>query len=461
MEQFIYLIIENKEWIFSGIGVIVLSVLAKFIFSMKQSRNLSPAPILSSTDGSIVINGAVNTTAHDGSSVVIATGNVTIGITIEEYENVLKSKETEIRDALERLSSADIEKRKVLEKELAIAREKLLNLEVAFEEQKVKLAEASKALEDFQKDFAPKQFKQAQEALSKGDLSIAKNLFQKAYNNGKKNAAEAAYFIGILEETNINFFAAQKYLNEAARLEPKEPVYLDAAGRIAYLLGDYEKAEKLFSKAIGTPEQGSKKTIQSHKAIYKNNLATVYQSQGKYDKAERLYNQAVNMWENTLGPKHHYVGQCLNNLGGLLKSLGRYNDAVSLYKRILPLLENAFSKDHLLISDCANNLAVVYSVKGNYKDAKPLYVQALRIRKEILGNNHPLVGQSLNNLADLYHSEGHLEEAEPLYLRSLSITESRYGQNHSEVAIILNNLAELYRLQKSYDKAEHLYERAL
>lgn len=36
MEQYVHWIIENKEWIFSGVGVIlfsVLGVLAKFYFS--------------------------------------------------------------------------------------------------------------------------------------------------------------------------------------------------------------------------------------------------------------------------------------------------------------------------------------------------------------------------------------------------------------------------------------------
>lgn len=461
MEQFIYWIIENKEWIFSGVGVILLSVLAKFIFFRKQSIILSPAPIISSTDGSILINGSVNTTAHEGSSVVIATGKVTIGITIEEYEAGLKRKETTIREALERLTADNLEKRKILEKELAVTGERLSNLEVAFEDQKIKLAEASKALEDFRKDFAPEQFRQAQKALSKGNLSIAKNLFQHVLEYGKKNTARAAYFLGILEEANIEFSAAQKHLYEAASLEPQNAIYLDAAGRIAYILGDYGKAETLFAKAIAAPERGSKQTKQSHRAIYNNNLATVYQAQGKYSEAERLYNQAVSIWEKTLGPKHPYIGQSLNNLGGLLKSLGRYDEAISLYNRILPLLEKAFSKDHLLFADCANNLAVVYNAKGRYKDAKPLYKQALRIREDILGNSHPLVGQSLNNLAELYHTEGLLSEAEPLYLRGLSITEIKLGQTHSEVAIILNNLAELYRLQKRYDEAESLYKRAL
>lgn len=461
MDQFIYWIIENKEWVFSGVGVILLSAVAKFIFSRKQSRILSPAPIISSTDGSILINGSVNTTAHEGGSVVIATGKVTIGITIEEYEAGLKRKETEIREALERLTVDNLEKRKILEKELAATRERLSNLEVAFEDQKVKLAEASEALQDFRKDFAPEQFRQAQQALNKGDLSIAKNLFQNVLEYGKKNAAKAAYFLGILEETNIEFSAAQKHLSEAASLEPQNAIYQDAAGRIAYILGDYGKAETLFAKAIAAPERGSEQTKQSHKAIYNNNLATVYQAQGKFTEAERLYNQAVSIWENTLGSKHPYIGQCLNNLVGLLKSLGRYDEAISLYNRILPLLEKAFSKNHLLFADCANNLAVVYNAKGRYKDAKPLYKQVLRIREDILGNSHPLVGQSLNNLAELYHTEGLLSEAEPLYLRGLSITEIKLGQTHSEVAIILNNLAELYRLQKRYDEAESLYKRAL
>jgi tetratricopeptide (TPR) repeat protein len=461
MEQFINWIIENKEWIFSGIGIILLSVLAKFIFSRKQTSVLSPVPIVSSKDSSILINGSVNTIAHERSSVVIATGKVTIGITIEDYEAGLKRKEIEIRDSLTKLVTDDLEKRRILEKELATVRDSLLNLEVAFEMQKVKLVETSKALEDFHKNFVSEHLREAQIALCKGDLSLAKIIFKTVLEKGKKNAAKATYFLGILEETNIEFSAAQKHFYEAAYLEPQNAIYQDAAGRIAYILGDYGKAEMLFAKAIAAPGRGSKQTKQSHKAIYNNNLATVYQTQGKYNEAERLYKKTVSVWEKTLGAKHPYIGQCLNNLGGLLKSLGRYDESISLYNRILPLLEKAFSKNHLLFADCANNLAVVYNAKGWYKDAKPLYEQALRIRKKILGNNHPLVGQSLNNLAELYHTEGLLDEAEQLYCRSLSITETKLGQNHSEVAIILNNLAELYRLQKRYDEAESLYKRAL
>lgn len=422
---------------------------------------MNPAPIISSADGSILINGPVSTTAHKGGSVVIATGKVTIGITIKEYEAGLKRKESEIREELKRLRLDDLEKRKILEKELVATRDRLSNLEVAFEDQKIKLAEASESLQDFRKDLAPEQFRQAQNALNKGDLSLAKNLFQNALEYGKKNAAKAAYFLGILEEAGIEFSAAQKHFYEAASLEPQNAIYQDAAGRIAYILGDYGNAEKLFSKALNAPQRGSKKSKQSHKAVYINNLATVYQAQGKYKEAEQLYNQAVNIWQKTSRQKYAYIGQCLNNLGGLLKFLGRYDESINLYNRILPLIEKQFSKDHLLFADCANNLAVAYNAKGYYNEAKPLYKQALYIREKILGNTHPLVAQSLNNLADLYHTLGLLAEAEPLYKRSLSIVETKLGKNHSEVAIILNNLAELYRLQKRYDEAEPFYKRAL
>ena len=66
---------------------------------------------------------------------------------LEQFENLLKERNKEI---LDKIGQADPEQRALLEKELAAIKAKYDNLQKPYEEQKARLAEAYKALDDFQ-----------------------------------------------------------------------------------------------------------------------------------------------------------------------------------------------------------------------------------------------------------------------------------------------------------------------
>jgi hypothetical protein len=160
-------------------------------FSEKPKE--TPTSTISASNGSIAAGGNVSSTASTGGISVVATGNVTIGITLEQYEAGLKRKEQETRTELAQASITDKNKIALLEKEQSEVQAKLKNPEAALEEYKNKLVQAYRALDDLKQEIPLNQLEQAQQALTKGQSSDAEVLFQKVRSQGKEKAAEADY----------------------------------------------------------------------------------------------------------------------------------------------------------------------------------------------------------------------------------------------------------------------------
>ena len=101
-------------------------------------------------------------------------------------------------------------------------------------------------------------------------------------------------------------------------------------------------------KALGTDHPSVARDL--------NNLGLLYKALGDYDKAEPLYERALEIDEKVLGPDHPNVAIRLNNLGSLYNNLGDYDKAEPLYKRALEINEKALGPDHPSTVLCRNNL---------------------------------------------------------------------------------------------------------
>ncbi len=88
-------------------------------------------------------------------------------------------------------------------------------------------------------DFTPDQLKQAKKALAQGETGNAEALFQKALNQSTAQAAEAAYHLGVLAESRIDYLKANEYYAKAVQLQPDNPYYLNALGGLQRTLGLY------------------------------------------------------------------------------------------------------------------------------------------------------------------------------------------------------------------------------
>jgi tetratricopeptide (TPR) repeat protein len=437
---------------FIGSGVVVAAGAAWALYRhfSKQPSSETKQPVTG-----VQIGGSVTA----GRDVVIQN----IHTTPEQFDALLQKR---LKEVMAQISQADPQQRAVLEKELAAIKAKHDNLQTAFEEQKVKLAEAYQALDKFKQEVPAGQIEQAQKALAQGQTGAAEKLFQQVLDKSTKEAekrtaeaAVAAYQLGGLAESRIAYGQAESYYRQAVQLQPDNPIYLNVAGTLSQTLGHYQESEKLLKRALEIMEK-SLKPDDPDVATSLNNLASLYHNQGKYGEAEPLYQRALAIYEKALGPEYTYVATALNNLAGLYQDQGKYGEAEPLYKRALAIDEKAMGPEHPLVATGLNNLAGLYYAQGKHGEAEPLYKRALAIDEKALGPEHPNVAIRLNNLAGLYYAQGKYGEAEPLCKRALAIDEKSLGPEHPYVAKCLGNYAALLKKMGRDAEAAPLEARA-
>jgi tetratricopeptide (TPR) repeat protein len=268
----------------------------------------------------------------------VAGGDIfNIQFTPDQYAHFLQNIN---RELLDKLPGAGPEQRETLLREIEAFREKYANLEKAYEEQKTKLAEAAKALDDFSQDVAPDRIEKAKEALARGETGLAEDLFRQALDKSAAEAAEAAYQLGALAESRIDFQQARAYYEKAVHLQPDNPQYLNSAGLMALELGFYGEAEPFLKKALEIHEQALAPE-NPYVAASLSNLARLYRTQGKYAEAEPLYQRSLAIYKKTLGPEHPDMANSLNNLAVLYQDQGKYAAAEPLFQQALDIREQA------------------------------------------------------------------------------------------------------------------------
>src|SRR5262249_28814302 len=246
---------------------------------MQQSARL--ASKLSAIVCATILAAAVSASAKEGETRCetkffghIVCGNLTIGITREEYEDGLKKRAEEIRgeeaekrvqlqklmELTERATSAEkdslrsqiaaveAEKRK-LEAESKGVADRLTNLQASYDGLVQKLAEANAALEAFAPLISKDAFTQAQAMLSRGDVLGAERKFVEiadAAGRIREKAdvveARAIFEAGKLAEERIDWRAANAHYARAAKLQPSNWQYAQRAGELARRMGDYATA---------------------------------------------------------------------------------------------------------------------------------------------------------------------------------------------------------------------------
>jgi tetratricopeptide (TPR) repeat protein len=223
---------KTLAFIGGGLAIAIGGVWQAYLQFSERPKQTTTIP---TPNGVITAGRSVSSTASTGGVAVVTTGNVTIGITREQYEAGLKRKEQDTRAEIAQASAADKDKLALLEKELTDVQTKLNNPEAGLEEYKNKLAQAYRALADLKQEIPHKELKQAQQALAKGETADAENIFQKVLSQGnKEKAAEAAHQLVQLAYDRIDYTAAYQYSKEAADLQPDTSLYLKAPGKIPY-----------------------------------------------------------------------------------------------------------------------------------------------------------------------------------------------------------------------------------
>ncbi|KPA18790.1 NB-ARC domain-containing protein [Candidatus Magnetomorum sp. HK-1] len=443
-------IINNIQWIFSGIGVLIISLfLTKFIKEKKNETtriNFSfPRHKDDAEKSKQEAEGKGIAQASHGSTANVI--NIQ-GIPPEEYQRLSEDfgiTKNAVKNFFKIIEQKEIPKEDwdFTLRQIATRHKELLsrldqfNVTVDTKIQELRL-KAEESISEGDYDNADKYL----------DKALERQMFcitnaEKELTNCKLSAAEMKVNKGDIELIRINYKAATKLFKEAVELVPgghelKKAEYSQKWGDAARDAGFYTESQTALEQCLEIRQKLLPKYHPDIATTF-NNLAVLYKSQGKYEETEPMYQISLGIYETVLGKDHPYVATTLNNLAGLYKSQGKDKDPEPLYKRSLRIREAKFGKDHTDVATTINNLAGLYSFQGKYKKAELLYQRCLEIRETKLGKDHPDVATTINNLARLYSFQGKYEEAEPLYKRSLGVYEKALGKDHPNYKIFLQN----------------------
>lgn len=89
------------------------------------------------------------------------------------------------------------------------------------------------------------------------------------------------------------------------------------------------------------------------------NRAHYYEEVGDYEKAERLLSRAVAMKERSLGPDHPAMAEDLHNLGLLNLALEKHDRAEELLVRALGIRRQQLGANHPDVFETLNAIALV------------------------------------------------------------------------------------------------------
>ncbi len=160
---------------------------------------------------------------------------------------------------------------------------------------------------------------EASVALQREQPHEAAPLLQRALEVDEDNSL-AWHLLGICREKTGDFGGAMKCFESALKASPEDPDVANDIGRLAFLMGKPEVAEKLFRIAVaGRPDAPDGY----------NNLACALRDQMRYDEALQVLKPAI-----AAQPQHAILW---NTLGTVVNELGEVEQAAPLYAEALRL----------------------------------------------------------------------------------------------------------------------------
>lgn len=440
------------------VGELIKGIDPRALAKLEKTRQ--PKAAVSAISGGIVVGGKLTVDGSNGGTAIVTTGDVRIGLTVEQLEQALARKEKAIREELSRVNAEDKQHVAILEKELVDALQKSQNLEASLKEHQTKLTLATKNLDRFKLTVPKAEIDRAKHSLSQGDTSTAEELLSRTYAASTEQAAEAAFQLGELAHERIDYTKARDYYAEAVRLRPENSHYLTKLGEILYELGRHSQALPWLKEAL-TIRRKVFGPVHLKVAENLNDIAGVYCAQGKYGEAEPLYQESLAIRKKLLGSEHPEVASALNNIGEKCREIGEWERAVSFFQEALTIFEKTYGREHRDVAAVLNNLGKLYYAQGLFEKAEPLLEEALEIDTKLLPPNHPDTATDLNSLGVLYFAKQQWHKAERMHIKAIDIRKKSLPATHADSGISYYNLARVHEAQGKLKKAEPLFRRAL
>jgi tetratricopeptide (TPR) repeat protein len=428
-------LMRTKFWVVMGPAILTGTIL----IAIAIWSGHSPQPVQVNNDDAVAVQN-------------LGAGNV--DVTVNKIEGLSNQQYNTLLDELDDLQPNREANQKVLNNLLSQIDVKNLSIT----ELQVKVGKYEKRIIELLKDDEVSE--DVKSLVLAGKLDEAEYLVDDIVGNQEKELAESYYQQGQVKELRLKYNEVKEAFEKAARMQPLNSKYLNAAGIINQELARHDSAISYFEQALAADV---KTYGEDHPnvAIRRNNLGLAYHSLGQYEKAIAYYEQALASDVKTYGEDHPNVAIRRSNLGLAYKSLGQYEKAIAYHEQALASDVKTYGDDHPNVASRRNNLGLAYHSLGQYEKAIAYHEQALASDVKTYGEDHPKVATYRNNLGSAYISLGQYEKAIAYIEQALASDVKTYGEDHPRVASRRNNLGSAYQSLGQYEKAIAYIEQAL
>jgi tetratricopeptide (TPR) repeat protein len=321
-------------------------------------------------------------------------GEITIGLSQEDFLATLTRREGELRADLERAHGAE---QALLQAQLDVVLTEKADVETAYRQTLEELGRLQETLRGFEGKVPAAQLQAAENALNRGERQLADEIFAQVERNSEQavaDAARAAFGRGEIAEAEVRWHDAATHYTRAASLDPT-PQTLHKATHFAQLAGDYARAERLAADYLALARAGDDtESLSQALDLY----AIVARRMGRHAEAEVLFREALGVIRATKGPENSAYGNGLNNLAGVVQAQGRHAEAEALYRQAMEIDRATIGELHPDYATRLNNLGSVVQAQGRHAEAEALYRQAMEIDRATIGELHPDYGKRSQDL---------------------------------------------------------------
>lgn len=447
-------IVDSLKIVLPVLGVGAAAVLSYLGLAGSDPEAPPPSPPeIAAGDGSMIQTGSGVMVRADGSA------TVTVGFTEAMFSAALQDREARVRAEMAEAGEAE---RRVLEAQLAAIDVQKADLERAHAEALNQLAALVERLDALASALPADRLAAARQALTRGDRSLADDLFAEIEAQTQSSvelAAQAAFARGEIAAQDIRWRDAAEHFATAARLDPGIEAHT-AAGKYLRDVGQYDRALSHDRAALAlAQDRFGRESAESAEAA--SNLALSYMSLGDYEAARSLLEESLAITEARLGRGSAEYGIRLNNLAAIHRDLGDEQSAESMFTESVGILRAARGPDDPDLAIALNNLGSFMSQIKRFEEAETLLREAQEITEHAYGRNHPDFAVRINNVAHVLQMQGRNDEALRLFQQAAQVTRTALGEEHQRYAIALVNIAGIYHKAGEAVAAEENYRTAI
>ncbi len=238
---------------------------------------------------------------------------------------------------------------------------------------------------------------------------------------------------------------------------------------IAFAFGLKKTEEEQSSEPL-TAEEQAERAEKELVAVIKE--AKVAELKNNFDDADELFHRALGTL-NTYGQRkiweeprilqaRLYIYDCQANMA----LAGRqFEKAEKLFKEVMKgMLQQGISQEDNAMVEISLKLAIIFASLDRFKDAETGYkfcidvqrkkLKASREPSDITEDDHALLGLTLDAYARFLLVQKRLSEAKACFVEALDVAKVVVGDSHAQVAVVLNNLASVEVLLKDMESAK-------